>query len=570
MSVIRDQHFTRISENGTFDVIVIGGGINGIGVFRELSLQGLRVLLVERNDFCSGCSAAPSRMIHGGLRYLENGEFSLVRESLQERDALLRNAPHMVKQLPTTVPIRSIFSGLLNGAANFLHLPTKPSERGALMIKAGLMMYDWVTRRRRILPKHSFRGPSKTRQIWPHMRHDTRFSATYYDAWISHPERLGLELLVDAEAANSGSLAVNYTDLTTGDDDALTLTDSVSGKSWPVSAMAMVNATGAWVDRTSAQLPGHKEVAAPMVEGTKGSHLIIDNAELKAALGGHMIYFENADGRVCILFPYLSNVLVGATDIRVETPCRTRCEDEEKDYILNSLKNVFPEIDVKLSQVVFSYSGIRPLPKSDQEFTGRISRSHFVKRLEGPVPQFCMIGGKWTTFRAFAEQATDDVLDELGKTRTSKTLNMPIGGGRDYPTDTAGWVATICAEFNISAERAQHLLDHYGANARQVLAACDQYGAEIKLSDDCSYTFAEIAYLARSERIVHLSDLVLRRTDLAITGQVSSVMITNIAKTVANELGWSAARRQSEVKALTAELNEFYGVCPQTLSNRSK
>ncbi|NKB53371.1 MAG: FAD-dependent oxidoreductase [Rhizobiaceae bacterium] len=570
MPETRDHHFAGISKNGTFDVIVIGGGINGIGVFRELSLQGLRVLLVERNDFCSGCSAAPSRMIHGGLRYLENGEFSLVRESLQERDALLKNAPHMVKQLPTTVPIRSIFSGLLNGVANFLHLPTKPSERGALAIKAGLMMYDWVTRRRRILPKHNFRGPSQTRRIWPHMRQGTRFSATYYDAWISHPERLGLELLQDAEAANSDSMALNYADLTTNDDDTLTLTDNVSGKSLPVTAKAVINATGAWVDRTSSQLPGRAQAVTPMVEGTKGSHLIIDNAELKEALGGHMIYFENADGRVCILFPYLSNVLVGATDIRVETPCRTRCEDEEKDYILGSLKNVFPDIDVTQSQIVFSYSGIRPLPKSDQAFTGRISRSHFVKRLEGPIPQFCMIGGKWTTFRAFAEQATNDVLNELGKSRTSETLNLPIGGGRDYPTDTAEWIATICTEFDIKPDRAQHLLDHYGANAGQVLTACEQHGAAIKLSDDCSYTFAEIAHLARSERIVHLSDLVLRRTDLAITGQVSTTMIANVAKVVGSELGWSAAQRKREIEALTSELNEFYGVCPQTLSNRSK
>ena len=125
----RDQKLAKIAENDAFDVVVVGGGINGIGVFRDLSLQGLRVLLVEKNDFCSGCSAAPSRMIHGGLRYLENGEFSLVRESLRERDALLRNAPHMVRPLPTTVPIRSVFSGLFNSLANFLHLPTKPAER---------------------------------------------------------------------------------------------------------------------------------------------------------------------------------------------------------------------------------------------------------------------------------------------------------------------------------------------------------------------------------------------------------------------------------------------------------
>src|SRR6478735_4128066 len=131
----RDTNLDFIRRDGAFDVIVVGGGINGIGVYRELALQGLRVLLIERNDFCSGCSAAPSRMIHGGLRYLENGEFDLVWESLRERDALLLNAPHMVRALPTTIPINSVFSGLLNGAAGFLGMTSRPASRGALPIK---------------------------------------------------------------------------------------------------------------------------------------------------------------------------------------------------------------------------------------------------------------------------------------------------------------------------------------------------------------------------------------------------------------------------------------------------
>lgn len=417
----RKKRFSRIAENAVFDVIVVGGGINGIGAFRELSLQGLRVLLVEKFDYCSGCSAAPSRMIHGGLRYLENGEFSLVRESLQERDALLRNAPHMVRPLPTTVPIRSIFSGLLNGAANFVQIRSKPAERGALTIKLGLTLYDWVTRKRRALPKHDFHGPRITKKQWPQLRKDTQFTATYYDAWISHPERLGLELIDDGEEANPDSIALNYASLNTSDDGSISLTDTETGKSLQVSAKAIVNATGAWVDETAAELPGGSLKANPMVEGTKGSHLVIDSPALLNALNGHMIYYENIDGRVCILFPYLSKVLVGATDIRVSKPGRTRCEDEETAYILQSLSGVFPDINIEPSQIVFSYSGIRPLPKSDHEYTGRISRGHFIKKLEGEIPQFCMIGGKWTTFRAFAEQATDEVLQELDKPRIGGT-----------------------------------------------------------------------------------------------------------------------------------------------------
>ncbi len=566
----RKQRFSRIAENTVFDVIVVGGGINGIGAFRELSLQGLRVLLVEKNDYCSGCSAAPSRMIHGGLRYLENGEFSLVRESLRERDALLRNAPHMVRPLPTTVPIRSVFSGLLNGAANFFHIRSKPAERGALTIKLGLTLYDWVTRHRRALPKHDFHGPRTTKNKWPQLRKDTKFTATYYDAWISHPERLGLELIEDGETANPYSIALNYVSLDTGNDGSLSLIDAETGESVQVSAKAIVNATGAWVDETAAELPSGDSAAKPMVEGTKGSHLVVDNPALLNALNGHMIYYENVDGRVCILFPYLSKVLVGATDIRVSEPGRTRCEDDETAYILQSLSGVFPDISITPSEIVFSYSGIRPLPKSDQEYTGRISRGHFVKKLEGETPQFCMVGGKWTTFRAFAEQATDDVLEELGKPRISSTLEMPIGGGRAYPENQADWVSQTTHKYEVSDERADHLLDHYGSNAVAVLEACSEVSNDAEISPDCPYTATEIVHLIQNERVVHLSDIVLRRTALAITGQVSLEIIERIAAIMADKLGWDEETSNQEILALTSELSNYHGVCLQTLTNRSQ
>jgi len=566
----RKNRFKRIAENPVFDVIVVGGGINGIGAFRDLSLQGLRVLLVEKSDYCSGCSAAPSRMIHGGLRYLENGEFSLVRESLQERDALLRNAPHMVRPLPTTVPIRSMFSGLLNGAANFFQIRSKPAERGALTIKLGLTLYDWVTRHRRALPKHDFHGPRATKNKWPQLRKDTRFTATYYDAWISHPERLGLELIEGGEAANPESIALNYVSLNTGDDGTVSLTDAETVENFQVSAKAIVNATGAWVDQTASELPSGNKDANPMVEGTKGSHLVIDNSELSSALNGHMIYYENADGRVCILFPYLSKVLVGATDIRVSEPGRTRCEDEETAYILQSLGGVFPGIKIDPSQIVFSYSGIRPLPKSDQEYTGRISRGHFIKKLEGETPQFCMVGGKWTTFRAFAEQATDDVMQELGKSRICSTLEMPIGGGRDFPENPIDWVSQTVQTYGVSRERADHLLDHYGSGADVVLEACSKYSDGSELATDCPYTVAEIVHLIQTERVVHLSDIVLRRSALAITGQISMEIIKRIAAIMADKLGWDKDRTNQEISTLISELNNYHGVSFQTLSNRSQ
>ncbi|WP_170474626.1 glycerol-3-phosphate dehydrogenase/oxidase [Ruegeria arenilitoris] len=538
------QNMLAHLENPRFDAVVIGGGVNGIGVWRDLALQGLRVLLVERNDFASGCSAAPSRMIHGGLRYLENGEFDLVRESLAERDALLRNAPHLVRPLPTVIPIAGLTSGLFNAAASFFGWSGKPARRGALPIKIGLTLYDFVTRHRRQTPKHRFLSRSKTRAVFPALTRDARCAALYHDAWISHPERLCIEMIRDTLRDAPDAAALNYAEMALVD-GCYYLTDLRGGKKMPVAPKVVVNATGAWLDETREALGAD---APRMISGTKGSHLILRNDALLQALAGHMVYFENADGRVCIAFPYLGHVLVGSTDIRVDGAARTKCEPEERDYILGSLRSVFPDLTIDAGQIVFSYSGIRPLPQSDADFTGRISRGHYVQRLDGVVPQFCMVGGKWTTFRAFAEQAADEVLRELGQTRRGTTSDLSIGGGRGYsPT----------ASLPVSEARATHLLDHYGAQAEEVLANCPEDDAP--LFPGLPHTRGEIACLARSEFVQTLSDLALRRTSLAVTGSLTDAVIDALADVLAKAQDLTPDEIAAQRAMLVAELNTYHG-----------
>ncbi len=566
MSDVRQKRLAMIEKNNVFDVVVVGGGVNGIGVYRELSLQGLRVLLVERCDYASGCSAAPSRMIHGGLRYLENGEFDLVQESLRERDALLRNAPHMVRPLPTVIPITSLFSGILNSAASFFGWNGKPSSRGALPIKMGLSLYDWVTRKNRALPCHHFNSGNATRAKWPELTEHTNFSAVYYDAWISHPERLCIEMIGDVAAAAPESVALNYAEFSTSD-GGYHLKCLRSGKDFVVEPKAIVHATGAWLD-TSVQSLSATPVEK-MVAGTKGSHLIIDNPDLERALGGHMVYFENADGRVCIVFPYQGKVLAGSTDIRVDKAERVRCEHDELVYILGSLKLVFPSIDVAQSDVVFSYSGIRPLPQSEHEFTGRISRGHDVRVLQGDITQFCMVGGKWTTFRAFAEQTTDMVLHELGRTRLCSTLDLAIGGGAEFPENPEALIEHLLRDHNVSAQRAEHLAAHYGSQASAMQHACAGGGADFSLGEGVQYTHAEIRKVIQNEQVETLSDLVLRRTALAITGAISAGLIEGIAQILAAEKGLSAKEIAFQKSKLVEELSEYYGVTPDMLAERT-
>ncbi|MGI9401918.1 MAG: glycerol-3-phosphate dehydrogenase/oxidase [Rhizobiaceae bacterium] len=568
MSRTRQDMLAKLQADQRFDVVVVGGGVNGIGVYRELALQGLRVLLIEKNDFCSGCSSAPSRMIHGGLRYLENGEFSLVRESLRERDALLQTAPHLVRPLPTVIPINSTFSGLLNAATGFFGKSGQPSNRGAISIKLGLMLYDLVTRKRRRLPRHHFNTAKQTRQIWPGLARQAKFTAVYHDAWISHPERLCIEMIGDVASAAPDCVALNYAELEEGVGN-YTVKCHRTGTGQVIQTRAVVNATGAWLDETAHELGNNSE--KQMVSGTKGSHLIIDNPALIEALKGHMVYHENVDGRVCIVFPYLGHVLVGSTDIRVGKPKRVRCEQEELDYILDSLRLVFPEVPVDQNQVVFSFSGIRPLPSSDKDFTGRISRGHYVRRLGGMVPQFCMIGGKWTTFRAFGEQTADSVLEELGHERRCNTVHIPIGGGDGFVEEGQNFIEELTNKFGLSTARASHLVDHYGSNATSIHQYCLDRGKDEWLSDEkLAYTKNEIAYLVCHEQAETIADLILRRTSLAITGAISLELIDSLAKILAKEVRLSKSEITDQRHDVIAELTDYYGVSPELLNERNK
>lgn len=569
MPATREQMLAALKANPRVDAVVIGGGINGISTFRELALQGVRVLLVDRGDFCGACSSAPSRMIHGGLRYLENGEIGLVRESLRERDALLRNAPHFVRSLPTTVPIQRILGGLLNGARGMLRLGSKPAERGALAVKIGLSLYDLLSRESRAMPPHVFRGRAETLARWPDLLPTIRFSATYHDAWISHPERLGIELVNDGLNANADALAINHLGVSGREGGRIVLTDALGGEQLDVETRLIVNATGAWVDETNAALfpTGNRPIS--YVGGTKGSHLILDHPELLEALKGHMIYFENVDGRVCILFPYLGRVLIGSTDIRVDKPVDVRCEDDEVDYILRSFASVFPHIAVRPEQIVYRYSGVRPLPHSDAGFTGSISRDHFVAEVAGEPPVLCLVGGKWTTFRAFGAQAADRGLAILGVPRRVVTVERRIGGGVDFPADAAGltaYVGEIASAAGVSRRRAEHAVDHYGTGAGGILAFCATM-PDRAIPGTC-YSEAELRYLIRHEFARTHADLLQRRTSLAITGALSSTAIEHATAILADELAWPGERAAEEEAQFRALLAAVHGLTRDILTKR--
>ncbi|PDT54015.1 MULTISPECIES: glycerol-3-phosphate dehydrogenase/oxidase [Sinorhizobium] len=567
----RKETLDGLRQSPKVDVCVLGGGINGISVFRELALQGASVLLVEKGDYCSGASAALSRMVHGGLRYLENGEFSLVRESLVERDRLLRNAPHYVAPLPTTVPIFDVFSGLANGIVRFLGLTRRPSRRGTVAVKAGLGIYDFLTRKRALMPRHQFRGRKATLEKWPALNSAVLSSATYYDAWVSHPERLGVELLRDALSAGANACALNYATMEQADAGEFLLHDSLSGERLAIQPRLVINATGGWIDMANATLFPAGDRPAPLIGGTKGSHLIIDNPALHDMLDGHMIYYENEDGRICILFPYLGKVLVGSTDIRVDDPDAARCEADERDYILQSLAFVLPGVRIRPEEIVFQFAGVRPLPASNDSFTGRIPRDHFCTMLqprEGGPPVLCMIGGKWTTFRSFGELAADMALERLGHSRCVDTADRTFGGGRAFPENRNGWIRDLSDSTGLPPDRAATLFERYGTDAEDV-ARFAAAGPDHRLPH-AGYSARELLHLIRTEAVEHLDDLLLRRTTLAITGELSLDMAEAALDLLAAEKGWPAPRKAEEHSRFLTLMRERHGVAEATLSARNE
>src|SRR5690554_405784 len=238
-------------------VLIIGGGINGVAIFRDLCLQGVDAILVDRGDFSGGTSAASSRMVHGGLRYLENGEMRLVQESVTERNSLLYTAPHQVKPLPTTIPLRKTWAGMVAAPLRVLrHRPAAGTERGAILAKLGLTMYDSYSRRHGYLPRHRFAGPGRSREQFPDLADDVRYTVTYFDAAVERPERVAIDLVGDGLAANPQSVAANYMEATGITEAGVELLDHVTGTRATVQAEVVINASGPWTDLTNASL-GH-------------------------------------------------------------------------------------------------------------------------------------------------------------------------------------------------------------------------------------------------------------------------------------------------------------------------
>ena len=507
-----------------FDVIIIGGGVNGVGIAQEAALQGFRTLLLEQDDLCSGVSAWSGRLAHGGLRYLEHFDFALVRESLLERERLVKNAPHLAKHVPWIMPVY------------------KHSKRGAQLVRLGMILFD-ILSFDKSAPRHKFLSKKKVLDKFPGIERDgLKGGFHYWDGQIELAERLCVEVALDAKAHGAQIRTHSRVDspvISENKVTGVTYTDLITGESHTVHAPVVYNVAGPWIDRVFAKSSAIPE--QPRLNGgTKGSHLIVEKFP---GAPKEVVYYETrTDGRLILVIPWLGKYMLGTTDIRwEEDPDDARCDIGELEYLLSEVNVLVPEAKLTYEDVLYTYSGVRPLPYEPDKDESAVTRTHILfdhtkNGLEGLVT---IVGGKLTTFRQLAEDAVIDLNKRLGRGKSkSLTRNRRLPGGKFGDFNN---VISELSHLGSPHVVAQRLARIYGSRALEIWNIAERDDAEAEIIDSATgLTRAEVEFVLVEEFPRTLTDLMARRLVLAFEAGHGLGVVEEIAAIAAGKLGWSA------------------------------
>jgi glycerol-3-phosphate dehydrogenase len=516
-----------------FDVVIAGGGMAGAGIARDLALRGVSVALVEKGDFASGTTSRSSKLIHGGLRYLELLDFALVRESLRERETLQRLAPHLVRPLPFLVPIY------------------RDSAKSLIKVRIGLRLYDWLTpgrdrERYRVLRPHEARG------LEPAIETEALRGAGYYfDDLLVYPERLCLENVLSA--GRHGARVINYAEVeevVRGADGApagVVARDLLTGRTATFRARVIVNATGPWVDRFR-ERAGVSERGRHVVRGTKGIHCLLPRLTTRA------IYHSTADDRMIFVIPWRDFSLVGTTDTDFEGDLdRVHATRDEVAYLLREVRRVLPDPRVRPEQVAYTYAGVRPLSFEDGARASDVSREHKVVEEEGG--RFLSVTGtKLTCFRSLAEEVGDRVVRTLGRTAPGRTAHLTLDGADDDASVVEGraWldVSPEASASGLSRATLETLVSLYGRGYAAVVTLAGKVpdGAD-RLCPSNPDIVAQLYLAAQDEMAVSLQDVLLRRTGIGTSGCQGQDCAEAIGERMRGVLGWSSRRLTAELEA---------------------
>ncbi|HPM81830.1 MAG TPA: glycerol-3-phosphate dehydrogenase/oxidase [Candidatus Anammoximicrobium sp.] len=544
-------------------VVILGAGINGAALARELVLNGVPVLLVDTADMAYGTTAYSSRLIHGGLRYLEYGEFSLVRESLEERNRLLRLAPQYVRPLRLAIPVGKRTGGWMSSIRRFLGARSSAAERGLWLVRVGLGFYDLYARDSH-LPRHSATRVGAAGSV-PVDPRRYRWLCTYWDAQILYPERFVVALVEDARAA-ADEQGVEFALYTyhrvrlVGDRVQIHRAGGADGE--PVRTVdpaAVVNATGAWVDRTLGQLD---IITRPLIGGTKGSHFLTFHPALAEALGGQGVYAEAEDGRPVFLLPWDRGTLVGTTDLPFTgDPGEAVAGADELDYLVGVVRQLFPQIELTREDVHLHYAGVRPLPQTGGATPASVTRRHWMEaHLGSGVPVYSIIGGKLTTCRSLAEESAATILQRLGRSPRANSRERPIPGGESYPVDEAALEAQwrrLGDRFRLPEESVRAIWTLYGSRTESLLAELDAPLGDCVAGTPLPKSL--VRRVIRREWVATLDDLIERRLMLLYDPRLSQATLQDLAGLLVQEGKLAADDVVPQVRATCQRLLDHFG-----------
>jgi len=517
-----------------FDVTVIGGGINGVAIARECAQAGKTVLLLEKNDFGAGATSRSTRLIHGGLRYLEHGEISLVRESLRERRRLLQEHPHLIRP------------------QMFLLAMGRDSARSALQVRIGLWMYKHMAGAQLLSADPSQEITALERLL------DSRSEWTifdYEDAQCEFPERLVAEWLV--EAMQAGAIVRNHTELLNVEQHndtarAVRVRDNITGEESQVESGWIVNASGPWVDQVC-QLAGLN--LPKLIGGVRGSHIVIS---IFPGAPNAAIYFEAHDGRPVFVIPWNGQLLVGTTEIADDSdPAKATPGPDEIGYLLNSLRAKFPATTFTRDHIVYAYAGVRPLPFMPGKSMSVVSRRHYLHNHEGDGGRgmISIVGGKLTT----AARLGREVARALRIAVPEPPLSFAAIPNETALTDCVdSWSRQAAKQAGIPHQAARGIALWHGRYATTVarMAMMNEAMREA-LCPHTEHIVAEVAYAFANEAARTLSDALLRRVPVALSACWNEGCSSAASAAVGRALGWNVKRITAELEAFELERAAF-------------
>ncbi len=520
-------------DGATVDAVVIGGGMAGAGVARDLALRGVSVALFEKGDFASGTSSKSSKLVHGGLRYLELMDFGLVRESLREKKTLERLAPHLVRPLPFLVPIY------------------RGSRRGLVMVRIGLLLYDLLTPGK-VTDRFRVMRPVEALSLEPGIEADDLRGAGYYvDDLLVFPERLCLENVLSA--LRHGARAYNYCEIEevvrgAAGIEGVRVRDLLTGRVHAVDARVIVNCAGPWVDRLR-EMAGVADERPRIVRTTKGIHCLLPRMTDRA------VYLPAGDDRMIFVIPWREFSLVGTTDTDFAGDLdRLWATRDEVTYLLAAVTKVLPDRRVALDNVVYTYAGIRPLSFEPGASASRVSRQHKVVT-EGPDQRFLSVTGtKLTCFRSLAQKVGDRVMRVLGRRAPSLTAHRTLDGLDEEvgTVEARVWmdVSGEMAASGLGRETLAMLIETYGRGFTRVLDLAKKLsdGTE-RLCPENLEIVAQLHHAVTEELAVSLQDVLLRRTGIGQSRCQGLDCAAAIGARMAALLGWSPRRLDAELDA---------------------